>query len=133
MNVSLDGWRQIALTASLTALAIVACGQPPEAGIVLSGIALAGPVCPVETNPPDPACVPRPVVDASILAISDSGEMVESRTEDDGRFSFVLAPGRYEIIAQPVEGLMGTPQSFEVEVLAEPVDLGVLMYDTGIR
>jgi hypothetical protein len=73
------------------------------------------------------------VVDASILAISDSGEMVESRTEDDGRFSFVLAPGRYEIIAQPVEGLMGTPQPFEVEVLAESVDVGVVMYDTGIR
>jgi hypothetical protein len=96
-------------------------------------MALAGPVCPVETNPPDPACAPRPVVDASILAISDSGEMVESRTEDDGRFSFVLAPGRYEITAQPVEGLMGTPQPFEVEVLAESVDLGVVMYDTGIR
>jgi hypothetical protein len=73
------------------------------------------------------------VVEASILAISSSGEMVESRTEDDGRFSFVVASGRYEIVAQPVEGLTGTPQPFDVEVLAESIDLGVLMYDTGIR
>jgi hypothetical protein len=128
-----DGWPTTCVTLLVTFVTAIACGQAPESGVVVSGMALAGPVCPVETNPPDPACAPRPVVDASILAISDSGEMVESRTEDDGRFSFVLAPGRYEIIAQPVEGLMGAPQPFEVEVLAESVDLGVVMYDTGIR
>src|SRR5687767_3744706 len=117
--MSFDSRSQIALTALLAALAFATCGQPPEAGVVVSGIALAGPVCPVETNPPDPSCAPRPVADAIVLAISDSGEEVDSRTGANGRFSFVLGPGRYEIIAQPVEGLMGAPQPLEVEVVAE--------------
>ena len=128
-----EGWPRTRLTLLVACVIVIACGQAPEAGVVVSGMALAGPVCPIETNPPDPTCAPNPVVEASILAISSSGEMVESRTGDDGRFSFVLAPGRYEIIAQPVVGLMGTPQPFDVEVLAEPIDLGVFMYDTGIR
>ena len=121
------------MAALLSALSASACGQPPEVGVEVSGVALAGPVCPVETDPPDPACVPRPVVDAIVLAVSGSGETVESRTGADGSFRIVLTPGRYEIAAQSVEGLMGIPPPLVIEVLEEPLDLGVLMYDTGIR
>jgi hypothetical protein len=96
-------------------------------------MALAGPVCPVETNPPDPECAPRPVVGAVVLAISGSGDQVEVTTGPDGRFSFDLAAGRYRIVAQPVEGLMGTPEPVEVEAASGSVDVGVLIYDTGIR
>ena len=127
-------WRRKLLAGTLlTVLSVTACGGAPESGVVVSGMALAGPVCPVETNPPDPACAPRPVVGAIVLAVSDSGESVESTTGPDGQFSFVLPPGLYEIIAQSAAGLMGTPPPFQVEVLTLPVDLGVLMYDTGIR
>jgi hypothetical protein len=117
----------------LTVVSVAACAGAPEPGVVVSGVALAGPVCPVETNPPDPACAPRPVVGAIVVAVKDSGEGFESTTGPAGQFSFVLPPGRYEIIAQSAAGLMGTPPPFEVEVLALTVDLGVLMYDTGIR
>lgn len=112
----------------------MACGQGPEAGIVISGMALAGPVCPVETNPPDPACAPRPVVGATVLAVSASGDRVEVTTGPDGRFSFDVAAGRYQIVAQPFEGLMGIPEPIEVEVASGgTIDVGVLVYDTGIR
>ncbi|HUP17185.1 MAG TPA: carboxypeptidase-like regulatory domain-containing protein [Acidimicrobiia bacterium] len=111
----------------------MACGRGPEAGIVISGMALAGPVCPVETNPPDPACAPRPVVGAMVLAVSESGDRVEVTTGPDGRFSFDVAAGRYQIVAQPFEGLMGTPEPVEVEAASGSIDVGVLMYDTGIR
>ena len=127
-------WRRIPVAVVLlTIIASSACGAPPETGVVVSGVALAGPVCPVETNPPDPNCAPRPVVGATLLAIADSGEEVASNTDDSGEFSFVLAPGHYEIVAQPAEGLMGIPAPIEVEVAADAIDLGVLMYDTGIR
>ena len=99
----------------------------------MSGVALAGPVCPVETNPPDPECAPRPVIGATLLAIAASGEEVPSTTDANGQFSFVLTPGHYEIVAQPAEGLMGIPAPIQVEVAAAAIDLGVLMYDTGIR
>ena len=112
----------------------MACGRGPEAGIVISGMALAGPVCPVETNPPDPACAPRPVVGAMVHAVSESGDRVEVTTGPDGRFSFDVAAGRrYQIVAQPFEGLMGTPEPLEVEAASGSVDVGVLLYDTGIR
>ncbi len=111
----------------------MACGREPEVGIVISGTALAGPVCPVETNPPDPACAPRPVVGATVLAVSASGDRVEVTTAPDGRFSFDLAAGRYQIVAQPAEGLMGAPEPVEVEAASGSVDVGVLLYDTGIR
>jgi hypothetical protein len=111
----------------------MACGRGPQASIVIAGISLAGPVCPVETNPPDPACAPRPVVGASVLAVSESGDRVEVTTGADGRFSFDLPAGRYQIVAQPFEGLMGTPEPVEVEAASGSIDVGVLMYDTGIR
>ena len=111
----------------------VSCGREPEAGIAVSGLAEAGPVCPVETNPPDPACAPRPVAGAVVVAVAESGDRFETTTGPDGRFSFDLAAGRYEIIAEPANGLMGTPEPIEIEVVSAPIDVGVLMYDTGIR
>ena len=117
----------------MTIFASSACAGPPESGVVVSGVALAGPVCPVERNPPDPECAPRPVVGATLLAIEDSGEEAASTTDANGEFSFVLPPGHYEIVAQPADGLMGIPPPIEVDVAAAAIDLGVLMYDTGIR
>ena len=111
----------------------VSCGRPPTGGIVVSGRAEAGPVCPVETNPPDPACAPRPVAGAVIVAVAESGDRVETTTGPDGRFSFDLAAGRYQIVALPAEGLMGTPEPVDVEAASGSIDLGVLIYDTGIR
>lgn len=111
----------------------VSCGRAPTGGIVISGRAEAGPVCPVETNPPDPACAPRPVAGAVIVAVAESGDRVETTTGPDGRFSFDLAAGRYQIVARPAEGLMGTPEPVDVEAASGSIDVGVLMYDTGIR
>ena len=68
-----------------------------------------------------------------MVAVAESGDRSETTTGPDGRFSFDLTAGRYEIIAEPANGLMGTPEPIEVEVVAEPIDVGVLMYDTGIR
>ena len=90
-------------------------------------------MCPVETNPPDPACAPRPVAGAVVVAVAESGDRVETTTGPDGRFSFDLAAGRYQIVALPAEGLMGTPEPVDVEAASGSIDVGVLMYDTGIR
>ncbi len=123
------------LLIALVALAPVACTAPAAPKITLRGHATAGPVCPVETVPPDPACAPRPVAAAEVVIRDESGETVARvRTADDGRFAVSLPPGTYELVPQPVEGLMGTAPSVVV-VLAEgtdpdPVEIG---YDTGIR
>jgi hypothetical protein len=113
-----------------------ACGpeaQPPDTTV--SGVVLAGPVCPVVTDPPDPACEDRPVADAEIVVRDESGDSVATvRSAEDGSFSIALAEGRYELLPQPVEGLMGTAATVIVTVEdGVPVEPIAISYDTGIR
>lgn len=113
---------------------VAACGETQVATFDVSGVALAGPICPVETDPPDPACAPRPVVGAVIEAIDSSDSVQASAvTGIDGTFTLSLPAGDYIIVPQPAEGLMGVASPVEVVVSDSPVDLGVLEYDTGIR
>jgi hypothetical protein len=114
---------------------LLACCQAPSAGQAVAGVVTAGPVCPVVTDPPDPACEDRPVAGAEIVVRNASGETVARvRTAEDGTFSVPLAPGRYELVPQAVEGLMGTAPAVEVTVEdglpLEPIEIS---YDTGIR
>lgn len=98
--------------------------------------AVAGPVCPVETEPPDPDCAPRPVEGALILVQpADGRDIVVAQGETDaaGRLVLDVPPGDYLVIGAAVDGLMGVPEPVTVVVEARgmtPVELG---YDTGIR
>ena len=120
---------------------LAACGGTGTAdttttaiGFPVSGYAHAGPVCPVEQSPPDPACADRPVSDALIVVQDRSGGRVaEVRTTAGGTFSVVLPPGEYTLIPQPVEGLLGTAAAQDVVVETGPVEGIDFSYDTGIR
>jgi hypothetical protein len=104
--------------------------------VILSGTAMAGPTCPVEQNPPDPDCAERPVAGVEIIVLDASGsEVTHLTTEDDGTFSVALEAGSYQLVPQPVEGLMGgapAPVAVDLEAgqVPDPVNLA---YDTGIR
>lgn len=122
----------------LTVALLAACQPSPTAPTqALAGLVLAGPVCPVVTDPPDPACADRPVSGA-VLVVRDleAVEVARATSDADGAFSVDLPPGRYVVEPQPVDGLMGTAAPAEVTVAAdadavpEPI---VIMYDTGIR
>jgi hypothetical protein len=110
-------------------------GDPLPNQQPVSGRATAGPTCPVERNPPDPACAPRPVAGA-LLVIQDraGAEVARVTTGKDGRFSVALAPGAYRLVPQAVGGFMGTagPILFQVEAGQATPPLEV-SYDTGIR
>ena len=120
---------------------LAACGGTGTAdttttaiGFPVSGYAHAGPVCPVEQSPPDPACADRPVSDALIVVQDRLGRRVaEVRTTAEGAFSVVLPPGEYTLIPQPVEGLLGTAAAQDVVVETGPVEGIDFSYDTGIR
>jgi hypothetical protein len=107
-------------------------GGPPR----LTGTVTAGPVCPVEKNPPDPACAPRPVASAVIIATNASGEEVgRTTTAADGTYTLVVGQtGAITVTAQPVKGYMGTPAPATV-TFAGPSEVKTLdlAYDTGIR
>ena len=120
----------------VSALAVFGCGgrDGPGPTVVIEGVALAGPVCPVETDPPDPSCEPQPVPSATITAFNeDTGEETAVVTDADGRFRIELEGGTIQVRGAPVEGLLGVPDP--VTIVAADGDRHTvdLVYDTGIR
>lgn len=107
-------------------------GPPPT----VTGIVTAGPVCPAERNPPDPACAPRPVAGAVIVATDTTGQSVGRATSAaDGTYLLKVGEtGTFVITALPVTGLMGVPAPVTVTLAFSGATAHVdLVYDTGIR
>jgi hypothetical protein len=100
----------------------------------VGGVVTAGPVCPVEKNPPDPDCAPRPV-DGAILVFRDGSgmEIARTTTAADGTFFADLPQGFYVVVAQPAKGLLGTPGPQAITVTDGAAVRLALSYDTGIR
>jgi len=124
-----------ALLALICSVLLACCQAPPAADQIITGIVTAGPVCPVVRDPPDPACDDRPVAGAEIVVRDASGnEVARVRSGEDGTFSVAVAAGRYELVPQPVEGLMGTAAPVVVDVKTGPPGAPIsVSYDTGIR
>ncbi len=117
------------------ALLLASCAPAAGPAYAVGGRAIAGPVCPVERVPPDPACAPRPVSGAvMVVTAADGHEVARATTGADGHWTAALPAGAYTLTPQPVSGLLGTarPIEFTVNTMASPVSLDVA-YDTGIR
>ncbi len=130
------------LAALLVAALVAACspaptaesGGPPQA---IVGSVTAGPTCPVERNPPQPGCAPRPVAGAVIVLDDSTGrEVARTTSGPDGRYRITVATsGTFSVRGMPVAGLMGAPRAVTITLAAgiggvQTVDLE---YDTGIR
>lgn len=125
-------------TLFVVAAAVAACGDSSSAPATgpayeVSGYVHAGPTCPVMQDPPDPDCADFDVA-ATLLMVDELGiEVATVRSSSDGTFSLQMPPGRYLVVPQPVEGLLGTAEPVSFEVVAEPITDLDLAYDTGIR
>ena len=124
---------------SVLILTLAACSpgvaSPPVApGTGLAITAVAGPTCPVETIPPDPACAPRPVAGATVVIQDGQRTSVATVILDAKGAAVVALPaGRYVVQPQRAAGLMGTAAASEVTVVEGLLTPVVLSYDTGIR
>ena len=109
--------------------------SPAAAGKTgIDGVAVAGPVCPVERVPPDPACAPRPVAGATIVVRDASGaEVARAVTGADGSFIAEVPAGAYTVEPQPVQGFLGTAAAQMTTVVDGSVASIEIEYDTGIR
>jgi hypothetical protein len=112
---------------------------PPLAGppSSIAGTVTAGPVCPVEHNPPASGCTPRPVARAIVVVEDGQGrEVARSTSAPDGRYRVAVGrAGAFTVSGLPVAGLMGLPRPVTVTLAS---DVGIvaqanLEYDTGIR
>jgi hypothetical protein len=118
--------------ADVAQVVLMLAADGPGGPVFARGRAEAGPVCPVESIPPDPGCAPRPVAGA-VIVVTDIGgrEVLRVTTDDAGEFAFSLSPGVYVLAPQAVAGLLGVPQPTGFTVpLSEPL---LARYDTGIR
>ena len=88
---------------ALVVVAILAACQAPAsqpAEVEVSGVAQAGPVCPVERQPPDPACADRPVSGAILVVTKNGDEVTRTTSAPDGTFHLRLAPGEYQLVVR---------------------------------
>jgi hypothetical protein len=135
------GVAALAVAAAILALA-VACNpaaspspSPPFEPLLTTGVrglVTAGPTCPVEQAGQSP-CV-RAVPGAVIVALDPAGREVGRATTDAaGHYFVALPPGSYQLVTQPVEGLLSKPAPKSVVVMDGPPTQLDLEYDTGIR
>jgi hypothetical protein len=97
-------------------------------------LVVAGPTCPVETDPPDPSCAARPVAGAEIVVRAvDGTELARGVTDAEGRLPITAEAGTYWIDPQPVEGYMGTASAIAIRLAPGAEHSLSLFYDTGIR
>ncbi len=108
----------------------------PTFGSEVRGTVVFSPVCPVETEPPDPACAPRAGRATVEVARPDGIVVAQDRTGDDGQFAMAVPPGTYTVHGfPPASAVGGGCQSDPAEVVVEP-DLATTVTvtcDTGIR
>ncbi|MES2203437.1 MAG: hypothetical protein V4474_03900 [Patescibacteria group bacterium] len=109
----------------------VATVAPYHSGI--RGSVMAGPTCPVERTPPDPACADKPL--STTVAVFRAGNPVNpyaiTKSAADGTFEFSLPPGNYVVGAG--EGML--PRCAQTPATVQPsgyTDI-VVSCDTGIR
>lgn len=123
----------------LSTVMLTACGGGsdtivPTATTRVEVTALAGPICPVETDPPSPECAPRPV-DAALIIVTDvdGTEVGRGTTGADGIVIIDVPPGERTVVPQAVEGLLGTAEAASVTVADGQAVSITVEYDTGIR
>lgn len=109
--------------------------QMPGNGNV-RGQVLLGPVCPVEHNPPDPACAPKPyktTIDVWSTLTGSSYKRVA--TNASGIFNLSLAPGSYGLKVSQATNGSPYPRCGEVAIVvaAKKFQDVTVNCDTGIR
>lgn len=100
----------------------------------IRGSVFIGPTCPVQRNPPDPACADR--VFAANFRVRNSANVVvkEFSSLDDGTFSVLLPVGTYSIEQMP--GALYprmSSQTMGIVVKANQFTAITITFDTGIR
>ena len=108
-----------------------------EAGFLEGKISI-GPICPVETDPPDPGCLPTAeTYKAYPVAVwtADGGrKIIQISPALDGSYKTNLEPGKYLIKLETESGNIGSSNlPVEVIIISDNITTLNIDIDTGIR
>lgn len=104
----------------------------------LNGMISIGPICPVETDPPQPGCLPTAetykAYPVSVWTIDGKRKVADIKPALDGSFRTELPSGKYLVIlGKDQENVGGSNLPAEVSIFSQHNTLLDINIDTGIR
>jgi hypothetical protein len=104
----------------------------------LEGKISIGPICPVETDPPDPGCLPTAetykAYPVSVWTAGGRRKITQINPALDGLYKTDLEPGKYLIILETDRGNIGSSNlPVEVTIISGQITTLYIDIDTGIR
>jgi hypothetical protein len=104
----------------------------------LEGTISIGPICPVETIPPDPACLPTAetykAYQVSVYSVDGLTKVAQLNPSLDGSYSAELPCGNYRVALEKAQtNVGGSNLPVEVSITQQRNTLLDVNIDTGIR
>jgi len=105
---------------------------------VLEGKISIGPICPVETNPPAPGCLPTAetykAYPVSVWTLDGRNKIAQINPSPDGSYTMDLAPGRYLVTLENAQTRIGSSNlPAEISIISNVKTVLNISIDTGIR
>jgi hypothetical protein len=133
-------YKRILVVIFLTCLVVMAGCNSKKALVagILEGTISIGPICPVETIPPDPACLPTAetykAYPVNVFTSDGKTKVAQLMPSLDGSYSSELSPGDYLIILERADNnIGGSNLPVMVSINAQDKTLLNINIDTGIR
>jgi len=119
-------------------LFISGCDKNIQVSGFLEGKISIGPLCPVEHDPPDPACLPTAetykAYPVAIFSSDGKHKITQITPALDGTFIIDLDPGKYLVILESEHFRIGSSNlPVEVEIISRNKTTLDIDIDTGIR
>jgi hypothetical protein len=135
-----DNYKRIFVVIFLTWIAVIP-GCDSKKSLVagfLEGTIFIGPICPVETVPPDPACLPTAetykAYPVSVFTSDGKTKIAQLMPSLDGSYTSELPPGDYLIVLERAKNnIGGSNLPVMVSITAQDKTLLNINIDTGIR
>jgi hypothetical protein len=135
-----NNYIRILVVILLTCIAVMSGCDSKKALVegILEGTISIGPICPVETIPPDPACLPTAetykAYPVNVFTSDGKTKVAQLLPSLDGSYSSELPPGDYLIVLERAKNnIGGSNLPVIVSIKAQDKTLLNINIDTGIR
>jgi len=117
---------------------VIKPSQPPDNNSTnsgssgINGYIHMGPICPVESYPPDSGCADRPYASATVVATNAAGKQYQGKTDADGKFRIAVPVGTYTVTTDQKNMYPRCGTQEAIVTIDKFTNVGISC-DTGIR